>query len=82
MKLLRAALGDKAVPQPRIDIGKAFADAADAAFGAKLSVPFDPYGSDIVFYPGAYVFEDVGVTAYKVRACAARNLLRTARFMH
>jgi hypothetical protein len=64
--LLRVALGDKAVPQPLIDIGPAFAAAADAAFGAKLNVSFDPYGSDILFYHGAFIFEDVGVNAYKV----------------
>jgi hypothetical protein len=64
--LLRAALGDKAVPQPLIDIGPAFAAAAGAAFGAELNVSFDPYGSDILFYHGAFIFEDVGVNAYKV----------------
>ena len=52
VKLLRSALGAQAVPQPLMDIGTAFAAAADAAFGAKLPVPFSPYDSDVVFYHG------------------------------
>jgi hypothetical protein len=63
--LLRSALGSAAVSQPQIDIGPAFSAAANAAFGATLSPSFSPYGDDVLFYHGAFIFEDVGVTAYK-----------------
>lgn len=58
--LLRAALGDAAVPCPLVDIGPAFAAAADAAFGTTLSPPFSPYSNDVTFLLGAFIFEDVG----------------------
>ena len=62
---LRGALGDAAVPCPAIDIGSAFAGAANAAAGAELSPKFDPYANDVFFLHGAFIFEDVGVTAYR-----------------
>ncbi|MEW5303010.1 MAG: hypothetical protein WDW38_003888 [Sanguina aurantia] len=52
------------VAQPQIDIGVAFANAANAAFNATLSPSFSPYGSDVPFFLGSYIFEDVGATAY------------------
>ena len=64
MTLLRQALGDDAVPIPQLNIGSAFADAADAAFGQSVSPAFSPYLNDLFFYLGAFLFEDVGVTAY------------------
>lgn len=64
---LRTALGAAAVPMPDLDLGTAFANAADAALGSKLSPSFSPYGSDLAFLFGAFIFEDVGVTAYKAR---------------
>lgn len=54
------------VPEPAIDIGQAFATAANAAANATLSPPFSPYANDITFLLGAFIFEDVGVTAYGV----------------
>ena len=68
MHFLRSALGKHAVPMPQIDIGPAFAAAANAAFNATVSPAFDPYANDLFFYLGSYIFEDVGVTAYKVSA--------------
>lgn len=65
VNVIRAVLGAAAVPQPRIDIGPAFALAANLAINATLVPPFTPYGDDIVFLHGAFIFEDVGVTAYK-----------------
>jgi hypothetical protein len=62
---LRAALGADAVQCPQVDIGPAFAAAADAAAGAKLNPPFTPYANDLFFLHGSFIFEDVGVTAYK-----------------
>ena len=40
---LRAALGKHAVKQPAINVGSAFAVAADAALGATLKPAFSPY---------------------------------------
>lgn len=64
VRFLRKALGDAAVPAPLIDVGPAFAAAADAAAGAELEKRFSPYRSAIEFLHGAFIFEDVGVTAY------------------
>ncbi|WP_394664236.1 ferritin-like domain-containing protein [uncultured Sphingomonas sp.] len=65
---LRTALGSAAVAQPAINIsGDAngpFTAAALAA-GVITSGTFNPYSSPNAFLLGAYIFEDVGVTAYK-----------------
>jgi hypothetical protein len=67
VKFLRKALGDKAVARPKIDIGGvggAFEAAGLAASGGALK-GFDPYANALFFLHGAFIFEDVGVTAYK-----------------
>ena len=73
VKFLRAALGAKAVARPQIDIGPAFAAAANAAFAATLTPAFDPYANELFFLHGAFIFEDVGVTAYKGAARLITN---------
>jgi hypothetical protein len=71
---LRSALGSLAVAQPQIDVGTsptgAFSNAARAAgiigpTTAAAPTAFDAYASDENFLLGAFIFEDVGVTAYK-----------------
>jgi len=64
VRFLRAALGSAAVPCPSMDLGPAFSAAADAAFGMTLPNPYTPYLDDTHFLIGAFIFEDVGVTAY------------------
>jgi hypothetical protein len=64
---LQKALGSLAVNQPSINLGIGVGDAwptLATAAGVAGGAAFSPYASDAAFLVGAYVFEDVGVTAY------------------
>ena len=66
---LRKVLKGAAVDRPVLDIGPAFGAAAKAATGVAGAAAFSPYDTeaqaDLYFLHGAFIFEDVGVTAYK-----------------
>ncbi|WP_309571812.1 ferritin-like domain-containing protein [Deinococcus sp.] len=69
VKVIRAVLTKAAgtngpVAQPQLDLGPAFAAAGDAASGGAIK-GFNPFANDLFFLHGAFIFEDVGVTAYK-----------------
>jgi len=72
VRFLRTALGSAAVSRPNIDLNAGFSGALTAANSLSaasatnplLPTTFNPFGSFDQFLVGAFVFEDVGVTAY------------------
>lgn len=72
VKFLQGQLSAAAVAQPAINLQGGVANASGTFTGAwdtlaaaaTIGTNFNPYASDVNFLVGAYVFEDVGVTAY------------------
>jgi hypothetical protein len=62
---LRGALGGSAAARPRISLDTSFTAAATAAGLIQPGEAFDAYASDRNFLFAAFLFEDVGVTAFK-----------------
>jgi hypothetical protein len=70
---LRGVLGSASVSQPDINLQSSFTAAAREAGLIGPNETFDPYANDNNFLLAAFIFEDVGVTAFKGAAPLISN---------